>query len=133
MGSIDADVVKHALKVARTHGFAEVELSNGESQFRAYLEPSRKPIPSREATQTMVESDEPEVLTIRSNHVGYYRGENGTLKVGATLTKGDSVASISALGLMHDVESNVAGEVTEVLVSDGDAVQFGQVLAKVKP
>ena len=34
--------------------------------------------------------------------------------------------------IANDVEASVGGEVVEVLVEDGQAVEFGQVLAKVK-
>jgi acetyl-CoA carboxylase biotin carboxyl carrier protein len=133
MAGIDAEVVKHALKVAREHGFAELELANGEAHFRATLEPS--PRSAKVAVELTVDGVpvEPELLAIKANHVGYFRDEVGKLEVGQVVAKGDVVASIATLGLANDVESTVAGEIVEVLVTDGDAVQFGQVIARVKP
>lgn len=132
MASIDAEVVKHALQVARDHGFAEVELANGEAQFRASLEPfaRRKPIPSPGSPSS---SDTPELALIRATHVGYYRGDDSRLVIGNSIAKGEVIASIATLGLANEIESAVAGEVVEVLVSEGEPVQFGQILAKVKP
>ena len=78
-------------------------------------------------------SSEPALLPIKANQVGYYRPAGKPLEVGLTVSKGDVVAVISALGLANDLESPVEGEVVEVLVADGEPVQFGQVLAQVKP
>lgn len=135
MASIDADVVKHALTVARDYGFAEVELVNGEARFVASLEPA--PRKKKQLAQPLSGAEAQdgacELLAIKANHVGYLRTEGGKLQVGHRVEKGDTVASIATLGLANDVESAVAGEVVEVFVKDGDPVQFGQVLAQVKP
>ena len=134
MASIDADVVKHALTVARDYGFAEVELVNGEARFVATLEPAprkkkvAKPVGGPESI-----NDACDLLSIKANHVGYLRAEGGKLNVGEYVEKGDAVASIATLGLANDVESTVSGEIVEVFVKDGDPVQFGQILAQVKP
>jgi acetyl-CoA carboxylase biotin carboxyl carrier protein len=132
MASIDAEVVKHALQVARDHGFAEVEIANGEAQFRATLERvSAKPsAPTHAEPEPILAGDE---VYIRANHVGYYRADGAKLEVGQSIEKGDVVATIAALGLANDLESPVSGVVTEVLAKEGDPVQYGQVLAKVKP
>ncbi len=134
MASIDADVVKHALTVAREYGFAEVELANGEARFVASLEPAprkKKAVPLASGPEGL--NGACELLTIKANHVGYLRAEGGKLQVGERVEKGDAVASIATLGLANDIESTVSGEIVEVFVKDGDSVQYGQVLAQVKP
>src|SRR5262245_8941414 len=123
MASIDSDVVKHALKVAREHDFAEVELTNGEASFRASLEPTPKKAKAAAAKPSGDGQAEPDLLALKATHVGYFRAEGGKLEVGQTVGKGDVVASIASLGLANDVESAVTGEIVEVLVKDGDAVQ----------
>jgi len=133
MSSIDADVVRHALKVARDHGFAEVEIANESSHFRATLEPAKKP--GKAVVEAVVESEVPasdQLMPIRATHVGFFHADGGRLEIGQVVAKGDPIASISALGLANEVESTVSGEIVEVLVEDGDAVQFGQPLAMVK-
>jgi acetyl-CoA carboxylase biotin carboxyl carrier protein len=133
MASIDAEVVKHALKVAREHGYAELELANGEAWFRATLEPGPKKQRPAPVASADGESEAENVLSIKANHVGYFREGEGKLSIGEAVLKGDVVASIAALGLANDVETTVSGTIVEVLVKDGDAVQFGQVIAHVKP
>ena len=132
MASLDPEVLRYALSIARERGYAEVEVAQGDAEFKAKLEPS----PKRLKPAPAVEGDdpaEPKLLTINATQVGYYRPAATPLAVGQTVAKGDLVAVISALGLANDVEASVEGEVVQVLVNDGDPVEFGQVLAQVKP
>ena len=54
------------------------------------------------------------------------------VKVGDTIAKGDVVCIIEAMKFMNEVTSEVDGTVTEVLVEDGQFVEFGQELFRVK-
>lgn len=132
MASLEPEVLRHALKVARDHGYAEVEVSVGEAAFKATLEPAPKRPKTVAISAEAESSSETPLATIRASSVGYYRPASTPLAVGQGVAKGDVVAVISALGLANDVESTVDGEIVEVLVKDGDPVQYGQVLAQVK-
>lgn len=54
------------------------------------------------------------------------------VKVGDTIAKGDTVCIIEAMKFMNEVTSEVSGTVTEILVEDGQFVEFGQELFRVK-
>jgi acetyl-CoA carboxylase biotin carboxyl carrier protein len=127
---MDVDLVRHALTVARSRGFAEVELSSEDGAFSARLSPA----PPSAKTQAMAAevSEEPQMGEIRAQLVGYYRETKEPLAVGKAVKKGEVVAIIAALGIANDVESKVTGEVVEVLVAPNEPVQFGQPLAKVR-
>lgn len=130
MPGLDPDTVRHALQVARKKGFAEVEIELDGSTFSATLEKVKaKPKP---AGSQDVEADSDLPLEIKSTLVGYYGVSKSPLEVGRNISKGDTVAVISALGLANEVESEHSGEIVEVLVSDGDPVEYGQPLARVK-
>ncbi len=132
MPGLDAELIKHALTVAREHGFAEVEIEANGARFAANLEKAKRaPNPPPTSAQTE-EHKSNGFLDIKATLVGYYNQAKPALEAGKTVSKGDVVAVISALGLDNDVESPHSGEVAEVLVSDGDPVQFGQVIARVK-
>ena len=132
MANLDAELVRHALSVARQYGFAEVELGIGEESFVARLDPvAHKPKASKSSNAAA--ALEPEFQTITSTLVGYYRPAKSPLQVGGSVKKGDVVAIIAALGIANDVESKVTGEVVEVLVEPNQPVEYGQALAKVKP
>jgi len=131
MANLDVEVVRHALTVARQHGFAEVELGVGDDSFTARLDPAPKKGGPRRTTGPS-EPPRPEFETIQATLVGYYRESKTPLRVGASVKKGDLVAIISALGIANDVESKLSGEVVEVMVEPNQPVQYGQALAKVK-
>ena len=66
---------------------------------------------------------------IKAPFVGYFRAANPPIKAGQELKKGQVIGSIEALGIPNDVESSAGGVVDEVLVKDGEAVEFGQPIA----
>lgn len=131
MSELDLDLVRHALSLARAHGFAEVELSLGADSFTARLAPGA-PAPVATSPAAVATAADPEVVAIKANHVGYYKPGESPLAPGQTVAKGDVVATIAALGLANDVESTVSGEVVEVLVEADQPVEYGQTIALVK-
>lgn len=50
------------------------------------------------------------------------------VEVGKTIQKGDTVCIIEAMKLMNEIESDLSGKVVEVLVNDGDPVEYGMPL-----
>ncbi len=50
------------------------------------------------------------------------------VKVGDTVKKGQTLAIVEAMKLMNDIETEFDGTVLEVLVQNGDAVEYGQPL-----
>lgn len=123
---MDLDLVRHALDAARQHGYAEVELGVEGAAFRARLARVPKAAPVAAAPV----DDAPKA--IQATLVGYYREAKEPLAVGRTVRVGDIVGVVEALGIVTDVASKVAGEVVEVLVEPGQAVEYGQALATVK-
>lgn len=55
------------------------------------------------------------------------------VKVGDRIQKGQTVCIVEAMKLMNEVETEVDGTVLEILVSDGDAVEYDQPLLIVDP
>lgn len=54
------------------------------------------------------------------------------VKVGDTIATGDVVCIIEAMKFMNEVTSEVSGTITEILVEDGQFVEFGQELFRLK-
>lgn len=54
------------------------------------------------------------------------------VKVGSKVTPNTVVCILEAMKLFSEVEAEVDGEITEILVKDGDFIEFGQPLFKVK-
>ncbi len=55
------------------------------------------------------------------------------VKVGDTVSKGQTLCIVEAMKLMNEIEAEVGGKVLEILVDNGQPVQFGQVLFKIDP
>ena len=53
--------------------------------------------------------------------------------MGSRINVGQTVCILEAMKLMNELESEVGGEVVEILVDIGTPVEFGQVLMRVKP
>lgn len=53
------------------------------------------------------------------------------VKVGDTVSEGDVVCIIEAMKFMNEVNSDVSGKVAEILVEDGELVEFGKPLIRI--
>jgi biotin carboxyl carrier protein len=56
-----------------------------------------------------------------------------SVKVGAKVEKGDSVMVMEAMKMENEIRSTITGEVSNVCVSEGQAVETGTLLLELKP
>lgn len=80
----------------------------------------------------------PALKEIKSPMVGtFYRapeaGADAYVKVGTRVATGQTVCIIEAMKIMNEIEAEINGVVREVLVDDGQPVEFGQVLFRIDP
>lgn len=54
------------------------------------------------------------------------------VQVGQKVKKGDTLCIIEAMKLMNEIESEFDGEIVEVLLKDGEMVEYGKPLFKIK-
>ena len=79
-----------------------------------------------------------DLLEVTAPMVGtFYRApapeEPPFVDIGTRISVGQAVCILEAMKLMNELESEVNGEVIEILVENGTPVEFGQVLMRVKP
>jgi acetyl-CoA carboxylase biotin carboxyl carrier protein len=55
------------------------------------------------------------------------------IQVGGRIHKGDTVCIIEAMKLMNEIETEVSGQVVEILVQNGEPVEYGQPLVRINP
>ena len=55
------------------------------------------------------------------------------VQVGGTIAEGDLVCLIEAMKIFNEIKAESSGTIQKILVSNGDAVEFGQDLFLVKP
>jgi acetyl-CoA carboxylase biotin carboxyl carrier protein len=75
-------------------------------------------------------------IEVKSPMVGTYYGapEPGAkpyVSVGSRVSKGQTLCVIEAMKIMNEIESEVAGVVTEVLAADAQPVEYGQALFRI--
>ena len=75
----------------------------------------------------------PEVLghVAKSPMVGtFYRasspGAKSFVEVGSVVKEGDAICIIEAMKILNEIEADVSGTITQILVDNGQAVEFGQ-------
>jgi acetyl-CoA carboxylase biotin carboxyl carrier protein len=76
---------------------------------------------------------EPTGHVVKSPMVGtFYRssapGAPSFVEVGSTIKEGDTLCIIEAMKLLNEIDADVSGTVTKVLVENGQPVEFGQPL-----
>ena len=55
------------------------------------------------------------------------------VEVGSVIRKGQVICIIEAMKLMNEIEADEPGKITEILVENGQPVEFGQPLFRVEP
>ncbi|HEY0155039.1 MAG TPA: acetyl-CoA carboxylase biotin carboxyl carrier protein [Longimicrobium sp.] len=78
------------------------------------------------------------LVDVKSPMVGtYYRSPApeapAYVELGTRVAKGQTLCILEAMKLMNELESDVAGIVREILVENGEPVEYGQVLFRIEP
>jgi acetyl-CoA carboxylase biotin carboxyl carrier protein len=77
-------------------------------------------------------------VAIKSPMVGtFYRSpapnEPPFVEVGDRIRVGQTICIIEAMKLMNEIEAEVSGQVMEILVANGNPVEFDQILLRINP
>lgn len=119
-------------KMART-GLTALELSDGD--FSLALRADRAAISAPEAAPVRpavsLPSEEPEGKVVKSPLVGTYYSKPAPDKTdfvtpGQEVKKGDVLFIIESMKLMNEIQSEYSGVVREILVNNGQMVEYGQ-------
>jgi len=97
-------------------------------------------------TEPVIDAQEPESTSpleqksveVISPMVGtFYRasapGEAAFVEVGDRIRLGQTVCIIEAMKLMNEIETEVSGQVMQILVQDGEPIEYGQPLMRINP
>jgi len=145
---MDIRKVKKLMELLEQSGMAEIEIKEGEESVKIsrygnapLMTPTTPQQPAAMVTPSQVESTttaankgaEVSDDLISSPMVGtYYSAPSPSAKpfvtVGQHVNKGDTVGIIEAMKIMNQIETDHSGTVVEILVKDGEAVEFGQAL-----
>ncbi|MBN2193269.1 MAG: acetyl-CoA carboxylase biotin carboxyl carrier protein [Polyangiaceae bacterium] len=81
--------------------------------------------------------DDPNTVYVTSPFVGtFYRapapGAEPFVSVGVPVKPGQTLCIVEAMKLMNEIEAEIPGVVAEILVENGNSVEFGQRLFKLR-
>jgi len=151
---MDIRKVKKLMELLEESGMSEIEINEGEesvkiSRYGNSPAPAQHPIQSfvqqqapvssAPTSQTASPNEQPQETgqSVTSPMVGtFYSAPSPTAKpfvsIGQKINQGDTVGIIEAMKIMNQIESDQSGTVIEILVKDGEAVEFGQSLIVVE-
>ena len=97
---------------------------------------TKEDIEVQESKIENVKSEEKEGKIITSPMIGTFYAKpspdsNPFVEVGKTIKKGDTVCIVEAMKLMNEIESEFDGKIVEILVKDGQMVDFGKPLFRI--
>ena len=157
----DLQKIKELIEIMKENDLLEVEIKHGDDKIflkrsqpqpsvggvvsagpTIRLEPGAAPVHSggtEALIQTYASQTAPEDLVeIKSPIVGTFYSKpspdsEGYVEVGSTVSSQTVVGIIEAMKVMNEIKAETSGTIAEVLVTNGQAVEYGQVLFKVKP
>ena len=144
---MDLRKLKKLIDLVQESGISELEVTEGEEKVRiakhaaaapaTYYAPPPPAAPVAAPAPTVAAaagaSALPDGHIVKSPMVGtFYRagapGAKALVEVGQSVSEGDRLCIIEAMKLMNEIESDVAGTVTAILVENGEPVEYGQPL-----
>ena len=143
---MDIRKVKKLMELLEESGMSEIEIKEGEESVKISRY-GNSPAPSHSFVQQQAPTSLPPVVaapaivdepsnvgqSLTSPMVGtYYSAPSPTAKpfvtIGQHVKQGDTIGIVEAMKIMNQIEAEKSGTVLQILVKDGEAVEFGQPL-----
>lgn len=91
-----------------------------------------------ETNDTDINDNKDNLHTVKTPIVGtFYRSPSPDsapfVEIGSKIKQGETLCIVEAMKLMNEIESDVTGTIQEILVENGDPVEYNQPLFLVKP
>ncbi len=151
----DVRTIKDLVALMVRHDLTEIDLREGERRIRlrrgpketialapglaSASPPATAPVSSPPAvSKTTPDKPAKELLTIKSPTPGTFYAASSPdaepfVRVGSKVTPTTPVCMIEAMKIFNEITADCTGVITEILVENQQAVEFGQVLFKVDP
>ncbi|MCC6668011.1 MAG: acetyl-CoA carboxylase biotin carboxyl carrier protein [Polyangiaceae bacterium] len=140
--------IKNLLKTLEDGGASEFEYEDEKVRVRVSMARGAPMVSAAHAPQVTVaaapahaaakeEKGDPSVVFITSPFVGtFYRAPapdaDPFVEAGGAVKKGQTLCIVEAMKLMNEIEAEFPGTILDVLVENGQSVEFGQKLFKLK-
>jgi len=146
---MDLRKLKTLIELVESSGISELEVTEGEEKVRIVKSGSAPsggmmmvPAPAPQALATAASPAPvaaapvpaaPTGFTVKSPMVGtFYRSSSPTtasfVEIGSKVAEGDTLCIIEAMKLMNEIPADQGGTITQILVENGQPVEYGQPL-----
>ncbi len=136
---IKKDKIKELVKILDELKLTELSYSDGKTSIKVGKSSTTSPriIEQNISSSTSANEQAKKFIGVKSPMVGtaYLAPKPGAkpfISIGAKVKKGDTVLIIEAMKTMNHIPSTQDGEIEEILIKDGESVEFDQELIKIK-
>jgi acetyl-CoA carboxylase biotin carboxyl carrier protein len=153
---LDVRTIRHLVRLMKRYDLTAIDFIEGETKIRLRrrAEHQAAPMPSAALAASLPYPTAPPAATasnttppapvapagivIESPMVGTYYASSSPdappfVSVGASVRPDSTVCVIEAMKVFTDIPAGVSGTITEVLVKNGQPVEFGQPMFRVNP
>lgn len=141
---MDLRKLKTLIDLVSESGIAELEITEGEGKVRivkfsqtvqpvAYAPEAPAAAPAAPVAAAPAEPAAPVGHTVKAPMVGtFYRapnpGASPFVEIGQAVKEGEPLCIIEAMKLLNEIEADKSGVIKEILVENGEPVEYGQPL-----
>ncbi len=151
----DFDKLVQLVKLMETHGLTAVSLKRGDQKWTLRRGPEPGANSGRGAETSQLSAPPPQssagaaesqpatrpadgTITINSPTVGTFYAsptpdDSPFVSIGARVSPETVVCIVEAMKVFNQIPAEVSGTIVEILVKNGDSVEFGQPLFRVRP
>lgn len=121
------------VRIVKSGGLAPTQMMMMPSQVPTHYAPAPAPVAAPAAPAAAPAAAEPTGHVVKSPMVGtFYRasapGNPAFVEVGQAVKEGDTLCIIEAMKLLNEIDADKSGTITQILVENGQPVEFGQPL-----
>jgi acetyl-CoA carboxylase biotin carboxyl carrier protein len=143
----DLKTIEHLVALMSQNDLSEIDLREGDLRIRVQRGPRGTPVVTGTAAPTPTAAATPpaapakpdrRLVEIKSPTPGTFYSKSNPdaeayVRVGARVQANTVVCLIEAMKLFTEIQAECAGVITEILIENGQPVEYGQVLFRVDP
>lgn len=133
---MDTNLISELIKMVSNSSLTSLEVEEGSLKVKITNQPAAGTVVQSMQEGVEETTEAPRGHLIKSPIVGIFYGLGKTgkqdLQVGDTVNVGDVLCVVEAMKLMNEVESDASGEITQILVTEGQQVEYGQPLFEIR-
>ncbi len=136
--AIDSEMIRTLAALLEETGLSEIEIGEGERRIRvarnglaAGVAPGPAPPAAAPETRPQADASHPGAVTspmVGTVYIAPEPGAEAFVDVGDRVAEGQTLFIIEAMKVMNPIRAPRAGTVAELLVGNGDRVEYGAVL-----